>query len=74
MKAPYTGFNLNQPPEGPKINTRQAPNASENRRWRAHVTVLVVSWRVQLLGIITMQCSENSSQFLKRFAVSDISE
>ncbi len=54
MKAPYTGFNLNQPPEGPKINTRQAPNASENRRWRVHVTVLVVSWRVQLLGIITM--------------------
>ncbi len=58
----------------PKINTRQAPNASKNRRWRVYVTASVASWQIKLLRIITMQCSENNSQFLKRFAVSDISE
>ncbi len=59
---------------GCKINTRQAPNASKNQRWQVHVTVSVTSWRVNFLQNITMQCSENNSQFLKRFTVSDISE
>ncbi len=30
---------------GPKISTRQAPNARKNWRWRVHVSV--ASWRVQ---------------------------
>ncbi len=59
---------------GPKMNSRQAPNESTNQRRRVHVTVSVASWRVNLLRNITMQCSENNSQFVKRFAVSDVSE
>ncbi len=58
----------------PKINTRQAPNESKNLHWRVNPTVSDASLQVKLLQNITMQCSENYSQFLKRFTVFDISE
>ncbi len=47
---------------GPKINTRQAPNESKNRRWRVNVTMSVARWRVTLFLNITMQFSENNRQ------------
>lgn len=33
----------------PKINTRQAPNASKYRRWRVYEMVSLASWPVTFL-------------------------
>ncbi len=58
------------------MNTRQAPDASKNRQLasRLHVTVLGASWRANFTKYNNASSSENNSQFLKRFTVSDVSQ
>lgn len=44
---------------GPKMNTRQAPNASKSRHWRVYEMVSLASWPGTIFSILTMQCSDN---------------